>query len=138
MPKPPDRHGFTLLEVLVAIALTGLALVVLLQGTTRSLALTGQAAGRLASLHRAQALSEELRATATGPLAIAGVDADGRHWTAQLVPVAQDELAVDARAGERRRAVLARLAVAVRPTAQPGGEARLVTYTILLAEPADD
>lgn len=102
-----SQRGFTLLEVLVALAVTGIALVVLLQAVSGTLRLERAAHDYTRALALAQA---RLDAVSLEEAPASGVgEADGFRWWVQVTPAWWDE-----------RSLLYRVAVTIeRPTGPP-------------------
>ncbi|MFZ2003913.1 MAG: prepilin-type N-terminal cleavage/methylation domain-containing protein [Stellaceae bacterium] len=81
--------GFTLLEVIVAVALAALALVALFQAGSAGLLTVGQATRLEAAVDRAQSrLAEFVGTGAITPGESEGDDGDGFHWRLTAHPMA--------------------------------------------------
>ena len=88
-----EERGFTLLEVLVALAIAGLALGVLFQGAVAGLAAT-QSAGRYEeALERARSHLAALSRT-LAPVDDEGDDGGGYRWRHRVAPIATDASAL--------------------------------------------
>jgi general secretion pathway protein I len=90
----PDRAlwrgeaGFTLLEVIVAVAIAGLALVALFQAGSAGLLTVSEATRVEAAVDRAQShLAEFASTSAIRPEESEGDDGDGYHWRLTARPV---------------------------------------------------
>lgn len=93
--RPSDRvgdrrnAGFTLIEVVVAVALAALALVALFQGGSAALLTTGQATRLEVAVDRAQShLAEFADSGAISAGDSEGDDGDGFHWRLSASPIA--------------------------------------------------
>src|SRR5947209_4937573 len=94
--------GFTLLEVVVATAITGLALVGLFQAGTSGVFAVDGAARVDEAIERAQShLAAFGRSGAVGPGEIEGDDGGGYHWRLRSRPIATQQAAAP-RSEERR------------------------------------
>jgi general secretion pathway protein I len=83
-----NARGFTLLEVAVAVAISGLALVAMFQAGSTGLFATGAAGRTEEAIERAQShLAAFVRANATGPAEDEGDDGGGYRWRVRAVPV---------------------------------------------------
>jgi len=119
--------GFTLLEVLVALVIAGLALSVLFQGTAAGLATT-QVAGRYEeALERARSHVAALAAAgALAPVDETGDDGGGYRWRHRVAVVASETPGGPGPSGPRAPTVaLYAVSVAITWTAE-GGRQRSV------------
>ena len=96
--QPPATHGqagFTLLEVLVALLITGLALGVLFQGTITGLAATARAGRYEEAVERARSHLTALGDTGRlGPVDDEGDDGGGFRWRHRVAEIATEASAL--------------------------------------------
>ncbi len=85
------RRGFTLLEVMVALAIALPALLVLYREGAAALELTGSSLAMQNALSRAQSHLAALSATGAAPGDREGDDGGGYHWHTRVVPLATAE-----------------------------------------------
>jgi general secretion pathway protein I len=89
-----DQEGFTLLEVLVAFAITSIALAVLYQGAVAGLLGARQAAGTDEAVTRARSrLAVLCRGTKLSPGQQSGDDGSGYTWATQITGTATEPVA---------------------------------------------
>jgi general secretion pathway protein I len=87
------QTGFTLLEVVVALAIMGLGIVTVLEVFSAGLRLGARSRERTEALVQGQAVMDELLArTAMPEGAEEGTREDGRRWRVQVSPVRQEPL----------------------------------------------
>ena len=130
-PARRNESGFTLLEVLVALVITGLALSVLFQGTAAGLATT-QVAGRYEeALERARSHVAALAAAgALAPVDEAGDDGGGYRWRHRIAMVASEAPSGPGPSGRHAPAVaLYAVSVAITWIAEGGRERRVTLDT---------
>lgn len=131
MPARRDTRscGFTLLEVVVALVIAGLALVALFQAGSAGLIATDTGLKAEQAVQRAQS---HLAAVGHGAALVEGVssgdDGDGYRWQLAVTPLAQRELSSGGRFAPRRMTLFS---VAVTISWRSGGRRRQVVLKTL-------
>lgn len=85
------QSGFTLLEVMVALAIALPALLLLYRQGVLALEITGSAMSTQNALSRAESHLAALQASAAAPGDREGEDGGGYHWHTRVVPLATAE-----------------------------------------------
>lgn len=127
------QSGFTLLEVLVALAIAGLALAVMSEAATGGFLASKTAAGYQEALSRAKSHMASLGSdTTVVPGQAEGDDGGGYHWRYRVIEIGRQEqpaglalyeieVGVAWSAGGHRREVVLRTERARRPLGGPNG-----------------
>jgi general secretion pathway protein I len=88
-----SQMGFTLLEVVVALAIMGLGIVTVLEVFSAGLRLGARSQEKTEAMLQGQAIMDELFARPVMPEGTEeGTRADGRRWRVQVSPVRQEPL----------------------------------------------
>jgi general secretion pathway protein I len=105
LPRPSSGRGhagFTLLEVLAALMIAGLALGILTQGAITGLAATARAGRYEEAMERARShLAAVANAGRLGPVDDAGDDGGGFRWQHRVAGIATSASAVDTARAEQ-------------------------------------
>lgn len=121
-----NTAGFTLLEVLIAFIITGLAIAALLQAVGSGLALSHAAARYQEAVSRARSLLDiSMHGTALAPADTQGDGGGGFHWHLRVTPAASTTHQPPALAG-RTATVVTLYAVSVTITWRDGRSTREV------------
>lgn len=132
-----SRSGFTLLEVMVALAIALPALLLLYRQGALALELTGSALSMQNALSRAQSHLAALNATAAAPGDRDGDDGGGYRWRTRIVPLTTTKTKIALRSAYAAGTTL--YAASVRISWQGArGEQSVTLETRLLGPAAGD
>ena len=128
----PSRHdaGFTLLEVIIAFAISALALGVLFNGTTTGLRATEQAGKYAEAISLAQShLAAIGHGAAIAQQTTSGVDGDGFDWQLRIKPLSTRQLTLpdSDRANDSQPTAAVLYDIEATETWKDGGRTRQLT-----------